>query len=111
MHPLSNDATTALLRALHARLGECDIAFEEISSRSWASATFVGARHELILRLDGDRAGTIADAFANGLEEAEFQLRGHILADIALAGRETCVDPREMPGVRLRIEALTVEDC
>ena len=103
--PLS-DATSALLRAVRAMLEHgTGFVLEEVRSRSWASVTFAGARHELAFRLEGDGAEAAAARFVGSLEAAEFRLRGHILADIAL------VDEERRPGsARLRIEALTVED-
>jgi hypothetical protein len=80
------------------------LSVEEPASRRWASVTFSGERHRLRLRLGGAGAGAAADAFLDGLDEREFALRGHILADIALVG-----DEREEDGVRLTLEALTVE--
>jgi hypothetical protein len=106
MKPLPDDSTTALLRAISVKFMNFAPVFEEIRSRSWASATFAGARHELGLRLAGEGAAAAADAFAENLESADFELRGHLLADIALVANEPTED-----GVRLRIEALTVEDC
>jgi hypothetical protein len=101
-----NDATTALLRAIRAKLGDFPgFSLEEISSRSWASVTFVGARHQLAFRLDGDGADAAASAFVDGLDSAEFTLRGHILADIALVSEERMEDC-----ATIRLEALTVED-
>ncbi len=108
MQPLTTDATTALLRAISANLLNFDaILFEDIRSRTWASVTFTGARHEICLRLDGPGAEAAADLFLATLDTAEFRLRGHILADIALVGREAGPEG----GVRIRIEALTVEDA
>ena len=101
------DATSALLRALRVALVGANIGtIERVDSREWASITFSGARHEITLRLGGEGAEAAADAFAAGLDAAEFRLRGHILADIVLVGREA-VDG----GVRLSLEALTVEDA
>jgi hypothetical protein len=102
----ANDATTALLRAVRAMLeSAAHFVIEEVRSRSWASVTFSGARHELAFRLEGEGAEAAAARFVAGLEAAEFPLRGHILADIALVGEE------RRPGcAHLRIEALTVED-
>ena len=103
---MTADATSAFLRAMRDRIGSgAAVSIEEIVSRSWASATFSGARHELLLALEGDGAAAAADAFAHNLEAAEFTLRGHILADIALASRE-----QRGARVRLRVEALTVEE-
>lgn len=109
MQPVSNDATTALLRAIRARVDAgLVLSFDEIRSRSWASATFVGARHELSFTLRGSDAANAAQIFVESLETTEFSLRGHILADIAL------VSYRLEPGADaawIWIEALTVEEC
>lgn len=101
-----NDATSALLRAVRLNLHSFGgFVLEEIVSRSWASVTFSGARHELAFRLEGDGAEQAAARFLADLEAAEFELRGHVLADIALLSEE------RRPGqVRIRLEALTVED-
>jgi len=100
------DATSALLLALAAVLERPGrVVIEEIVSRSWASVTFAGARHELALRIEGEGAEVAAARFVAGLHAAEFSLDGHILADIAL------VEEERRPGLaRLRLEALTVED-
>ena len=107
MRPPLNDATTALLRAIRGSfVSFAGFVVEEVRSRSWASVTFSGARHELAFRLDGEGAEDAAASFLDGLEAAEFDLRGHVLADIALVSEE------RRPGcARIRLEALTVEDC
>lgn len=109
MQPLSNDATTALLRALRVNLvnfgQDCAVTFEAIRSRPWASVTFSGARHELLLRLSGPSAERAADQLTARLDSAEFKLRGHILADIASVSAEKAGED-----LRLRLEALTVEE-
>lgn len=111
MQPLTNDATTALLRAIRVKFVNFDaITFEEIVSRGWASVTFTGARHEIALRLDGEGADGAASDFLANLETAEFRLRGHVLADIALVSEERSVCPDGTPRIRIRLEALTVED-
>ena len=102
------DAADELARAIRASFGGCGSGceLEEMTSRSWASVTFAGARHRLRLRLSGERAGDAADAFLAGLSERDFALRGHILADIALVEED-----RHEPGtIRLILEALTVEE-
>lgn len=106
MKPM-NDATSALLRAIRARFEDVTITIEEIRSRSWASATFAGARHELAFRIEGERAHAVADTFLADLESAEFNLRGHILADIGLVSDARPDDGRS---VSIGLEALTVED-
>jgi hypothetical protein len=109
VQPLTTDATTALVRAVRVNLVNlapgCTLKLDEIRSRGWASVTFTGARHELAVTLSGSDAEVAAARFADGLDVAEFRLRGHILADIELVSSEVAED-----GVRLRLEALTVED-
>ncbi|HEX8642997.1 MAG TPA: hypothetical protein VF702_03690 [Allosphingosinicella sp.] len=109
MRALTEDAATALLCALSANIGTFRGHFrvDSISSRPWASVTFSGARHRIAFTLEGEGAAATADAFAARLGDAEFDMSGHILADIALVG-----DERSPAGdrVQVRIEALTVED-
>jgi hypothetical protein len=101
-----NDATTAFLRGISGNFLNFQLTVEEIRSRSWASATFAGARHELTFRIEGEGAGAAADAFLATLTAAEFDLRGHILADIALVSEERTDEGL----VRISLEGLTVED-
>ena len=107
MMPILRDASAELLRAIRRRAGSAAMVIEEVSSRTWASATFSGARHKLALRLEGLDAEEIATRFTAGIEAAEFSLRGHIVADIAVLG----ADNLDGTAVRLRVEALTVEDA
>jgi hypothetical protein len=100
------DAATAFLRAVRADFANLAFAVEEIRTRGWASVTFSGARHELAFRVEGEGAESEVSRFLSGLAAKEFDLRGHILADIALVSEE------RRPGcARVRLEALTVEGC
>lgn len=102
-------ATSGLLRAL-VRRGNCPrdrILLTDHRSVEWQSLTFLGERHELQLRIAGAGAADIAAAIADGIEDAEFAISGHILADISCAGdRQAASDG----SVTLRIEALTIEE-
>jgi len=101
------DAHRMLLRALQDRArGDGKAEVISAHSEAWASATFCGLRHRLTLRIDGTSAGDRAARLADELEAIEFQLPGHLVADIALTGRHETAD-----GVSLEIEALTVEDA
>lgn len=82
------------------------VTFESLTSRPWASITFAGERHKLVLRLPGPGAQAAVDAFLDGLADREFALRGHIVADIEATGIERDGDGQ----LRLTLEALTVED-
>ncbi len=96
------------VRLAHAIERSLDIEFaiERADSADWASATFAGATHRLDLLLRGADAERRADRVAGTIADAEYDLRGHIIADIALAARGGCDD-----GVRLTIEALTIADA
>ena len=97
-------AGAALARTVRAAFAGGAVEVEAVDSRPWASVTFAGERHVLRLRVGGTRAREAADRFLDGLGVREFELRGHILADIALVSRRSGGD-----GERLVIEALTVE--
>jgi len=101
------DATTAFLKAMRDIFGAYEFTLEEIKSRSWSSATFTGARHELTFVIAGEGALGAADDFLANLEAREFTLRGHIMADIALVSEERRDGEHS---VRITLEALTVED-
>ena len=108
MREVSGDASIEFSRAIRGKFANFDTVFSlhELTSRSWASVTFSGARHRIDFTLAGPDAGTAADVLLGNLEEAEFNLRGHILADLSLVAE----DRGEAGKVRISLEALTVED-
>ena len=99
------DAATLLERALlkdAARAG-LTVTVNAATSRRWASATFVGARH--LLRLEGTAESASVEWLAQ-LADADLPLRGHLVADLIV------VDQARSPaGFTATIEALTVEDA
>lgn len=100
-------AASALLRALLDRAGNQRdrILLSEIHSVDWQSLTLAGERHVIRLRILGPNAELIVGGFINGIEDAEFSIPGHIVADIAVDGTPT----RELDAsVTFAIEALTV---
>jgi hypothetical protein len=101
------DAASALMRAIGARFAGLELRLEEIRSRSWASVTFTGARHEAAIRIEGKGARGAVDRFLAGLEAADFRLKHHVLADIALVSDQR-IDGED--AVLLQLEALTVEE-
>jgi hypothetical protein len=100
------DAATAFLRAIRVTfVNFAGFVLEEIHSRRWASVTFQGARHELVFRLEGGGAEEAAERFLSALDARNFELRGHLLADVSLVAQE------RRPGfARIRLDALTVEE-
>ena len=96
-----------LLREIEKFLRRSQILLSEIQSVDWRSLTFDGERHLLRLRVRGPDAERMVGRFTNGIEDAEFSIPGHIVADIALAGAPA----RALDGsIMLEIEALTVAD-
>jgi hypothetical protein len=100
-------AAAGLLRALLARLGvdRDRILLTESRSIDWQSLTFVGERHQMKLRIPGPGARLLADRLTRDLPDAEFDIPGQIVADIAL--ERPAVRNRD-DSISLHIEALTI---
>jgi hypothetical protein len=83
------------------------VTIDQLARLEWASVTFCGSRHRLCVILRGPGAVGAAADFLADLPELEFEIRGHIVADVALLGEE-----RGDGGTyaRLELEALTVEE-
>ncbi len=94
-----------LAQAIWAKFGDFPglVGVEHLSRRDWASATFTGARHGLRITLAGPEADAAADRFIAGLDHHDFDLRGHFVASIALAG-----DRRGNDAVELSVELLVI---
>ena len=106
--PLS-EAASALLRALLARAGVSRdrILLSEFRSTDWQSLTFIGERHHVHLRIPGPGADAIVHRMTADLEDVEFAIPGHVVADIVLAG------PMRRDGdgsISVELEALTIAD-
>ena len=99
-----SDAHRLLVRALQARAG-ADATVGPSRCDAWASATFRGARHTIALRLAGAAGAARGARLAEELDGIEFDLPGHLVADIGVRARS-----EEADGVVLDVEALTVED-
>lgn len=98
------DAATLLVRTLEAaaRRAGCPARIVDADWTRWASATFTGARHSVTLAAPASPA---LDAWLATLAEAELPVKGHLLADLAVAARRQIGDE-----VEVRLEALTVEE-
>ena len=93
MRAIGNHIHAAVLRAVTAESG-IDVAdrekpiliVEEIRTVDWASATFVGGRHEFALRLEG-RPNVVAaaiDRLVAGIESRDIPIAGQIVAEIGV---------------------------
>ena len=106
--PALSCAANQLLRALVARTGlDPDrILVGRFRSVDWQSLTFIGERHEISLRLDGPDASLALALLRDGLADADWQLNGHVVADILIVGEKASVDG----SVVVELEALTLTD-
>jgi len=98
------DAATLLTRGLlaSAEAAGCPVAIPAADWTRWASVTFNGARHLLTLAAPASPA---LDAWLTGLPEAEFALRGHLVADVSVESVH-----REGNAATVLLEVLTVEE-
>jgi hypothetical protein len=104
-----SDAAAGLLRALLARtaVSRDRILLSEFRSADWQSLTFIGERHQISLRIPGPGADDIVQRLTAGIEDAEFAIAGHLVADITLA------EPPLRNGdgsISVEIEALTIAE-
>ena len=52
--------------------------------KAWASITFSGTRHEVMLDFDGSEAVAVGEEFIANLPEHEFRIPGHLVADATI---------------------------
>lgn len=102
-------AALGLLRALTARSGapRDRILLSAWRSVDWQSLTFVGERHHVSLRIAGPDSAAVAARLIDGLEDAEFAISGHIVADITVIGG---IEPTADGFTAVSIEALTIAE-
>jgi len=102
-------AAAGLLRAILARTGvnRDRILLTEFRSVDWQSLTFIGERHEMVLRVPPPDAPALAARLSDGLADSEFAIPGQIVADIGL---ERPPSRNRDGSISLRIEALTIAE-
>ncbi len=85
------DAGTLLIRALrgHAAAAHLTMQVESIACTPWASATFIGTQHRLTIAMAP--VPGLRD-WIDGLPDAEFAMRRHIVADLTVDHSETIGD-------------------
>lgn len=100
-------AALGLFRALLQRTNEelqHRILLSAAKSVEWQSLTFAGERHILCIRLTGPDAGALAGQLTAGLANAEFNIAGHLVADI----NTSRITIEGDGSVLVTIEALTI---
>lgn len=82
------------------------------TSRPWASATFTGARHNVLVRMKGEDRHDKAKWLGKALPEAEFRIPGHIVADACVESRQErpAGDASSQDELHLQVTILTIED-
>lgn len=75
----------------------------EAGSVPWASVTFTGARHRLVLAASDTPA---LRAWLAALPELDLPLSGHLVADLAVETEEPCGEV-----LHVSLAVLTVEEC
>lgn len=99
------DVHGVLRSAIFGRFHPAIAEIRSSSERRWSSVTFVGARHRYALCVSGDGAEELVDRATTAMLGEDFMIEGHIVADIAVAGRRS----RGPHMVEIELEALTVE--
>jgi len=78
------------------------------AERPWASATFSGTRHTIVLAFTGAAAIAAGEAFMEALPEHEFEIAGQLVADAAILSVEH--ETRPEPKMVVEAELLLLED-
>jgi hypothetical protein len=99
------DVHGRLCAAITGRFHPAAANIRSSSQRRWSSVTFVGVRHRYALCVSGDGAEQTVDRAAAAILGGDFEIDGHIVADIAVTGRRSCRPDL----VEIELEALTVE--
>lgn len=97
-----------LLRAVIALAGpHADLM--EHSEAPWASVTFAGTRHTIVLRYEGWEACDAAEALIADLPENEFTIPRTLVADAAVVRLDQVVLPE--PAMTVELALLLLDDA
>lgn len=78
------------------------------SERNWASVTFAGTRHSVVIAFAGAEAVAAGEAFIEALPEHEFNIPRQLVADAAVVAVEHTALPE--PRLEVTAELLLLED-
>lgn len=79
------------------------------SERAWASITFSGSRHTVLLSFAGADAVLAGEALIEALPEHEFAIPRHIVADAVVIAADHTALPEER--LTVEVELLLLDDC
>ena len=78
------------------------------SERSWASVTFSGTRHSVVLAFTGADAVAIGEQVIDRLPDHEFTIPGQLVADAAVLRVEHALLPQ--PRLEVEVEVLMLDE-
>jgi hypothetical protein len=79
------------------------------SERAWASVTFSGSKHVVVLAFTGEEAVTAGEALIDALPEHEFALPRLLVADAAVVRVEHTALPQ--PRLEVEMELLVLDEA
>lgn len=119
MRPVGNHVHAAILRAIVAEAGldgmdrkKPILVVEQVSSVDWASATFIGARHDFEIRISGNLEAVedAARRLVTGLPDRDIPIAGQIVAEIGATLVNEDKRNVNMSVITLIVNALTIVD-
>jgi hypothetical protein len=78
------------------------------AERAWASVTFSGTRHSVVLAFTGTDAVAIGEQVIDALPDHEFAIPGQLVADAAVVRAEHALLPQ--PRLEIEIEVLMLDE-
>ena len=108
LHPRPRYPAMQILRAVMTLAGP-HAELVRHGERPWASITFSGARHTVVLGFEGAEGIAAGEAFIAALPEHEFTVRGQLVADATVTSM--LHDTLPWPRMVVEAELLLLEDC
>ncbi|MET0377172.1 MAG: hypothetical protein ABW128_23300 [Rhizorhabdus sp.] len=100
-----SDAIRAITGRIRRRCGAlAGLSLEQSASDPWQSLLFDGGRHQVTLRLDGDRIEEAIVALQDEIGVPDFIIPGHLVAEINVAGIDRCAGH-----ALVRLDAVTIQ--
>lgn len=78
------------------------------AERAWASVTFSGTRHSVVLAFTGAEAVVVGEALIDALPDHEFAIPGQLVADAAVVRVEHALLPE--PRLEVELEVLMLDE-
>ena len=96
------------LREALLALAEAQASLLTHEEKAWASITFSGTRHELMLDFDGPQAVAAGERFIAALPDHEFAIPGQLVADASVSEVSHMLHPA--PRMMVTVTLLLLED-